>query len=157
MTAPRKLLWSQFSLLALFILVTLVGLGLAWIVSWRHERYEERTTTAITSTHIWAIQYGFSDKNLIFVLFRGEDQKLGVSGGGVMGPNGNGSFGGGFVRPDGTWVTMPNRTQLYEIVDGKYKECDRRVTFAQLQNFLASNPDAYTIDRLLQFVDAQPK
>lgn len=56
--------------------------------------------------------------------------------------------------PDGKVIKLPNETQLYEIVDGKFRTSPRRVTKEQLEEFLRSNPDRHTIDTLLSFVDA---
>ncbi len=56
-----------------------------------------------------------------------------------------------FEAPDGKEIDLPNETQLYEIVDGKFRSSPERVTKEQLDAFLASNPKRYTIDALLAF------
>jgi len=54
--------------------------------------------------------------------------------------------------PDDKEIRLPNETQLYEIVDGKFRSSPERVTLGQLEAFIASSPRHYTIDALLEFV-----
>ena len=63
----------------------------------------------------------------------------------------------GFLTPDGDRIRLPNRTQLYEIVDGKLGTSPERVTRADFEAFLESRTKRYTIDALLSFVDALSK
>jgi hypothetical protein len=53
--------------------------------------------------------------------------------------------------PDGRCIRLPNRTQLYEIVDGKFRTSAERVTREEFDAFMRSSPKACTIDALLQF------
>ena len=56
---------------------------------------------------------------------------------------------------DGVTVEMPNPFQLHEIVDGKHHTSNRRVTMEEFEAYLASSPKLYTLQGLLDFVDAR--
>jgi hypothetical protein len=59
------------------------------------------------------------------------------------------------VKPDGTEVSLPSDAQLFENVDGEYKESPGRVSKDELEDFLKSRPDEYTIKALLDFAAAR--
>jgi hypothetical protein len=59
--------------------------------------------------------------------------------------------------PDGEKVELPTSSQLIELVDGRLHESERRVTLGEFRAFRESKPEAYTIERLLVFVDARRK
>jgi hypothetical protein len=46
--------------------------------------------------------------------------------------------------------------QLYEFIDGKYRESRERVTMRQFVRFVRSEPYSYSIDSLLSFARAHP-
>lgn len=57
---------------------------------------------------------------------------------------------------DGTYGTkmmqLPTDIQLYEVLDRKLVTSNERVTLAQLENFVESQPEEYTIRALLEYV-----
>ena len=55
--------------------------------------------------------------------------------------------------PDGTVVTLPSGTQLMEIAEGRYGESPQRVSLDDFEAFMGSQPSAYSIQALLQFVE----
>lgn len=156
----------QYSLGTL-MLVTLVTALVCWRLSGvdvlYDERYSDFTTTRGDSS--WNVQYGarihrfFRQPPILdFVVFTGC-----VKGGSLAIPRSRPAV--GFVRPgvkilerpDGTRITFPGKVQLVEIIDGKYRESDQRVSYRQFFAFLNSVPDRYTIDALLQFVREHPE
>jgi len=65
------------------------------------------------------------------------------------------------TKPDGTKFRLPGEHRLYEFKDGALITNDRRVTREEFEAFMASNPDEYTLDALLEFLaesgsDARP-
>jgi hypothetical protein len=56
-------------------------------------------------------------------------------------------------KPDGSVIPLPADNQLHEIIDGEYRTSGTRVTREQFEAFLDSNPDRYTIETLLSFVE----
>jgi hypothetical protein len=60
-------------------------------------------------------------------------------------------------KPDGTDVDLPNEVQLYECIDGKYRESRERVEKREFDAWLASNPGEYSIGALLEYVKSHPK
>lgn len=48
-------------------------------------------------------------------------------------------------------IQLPTDTQLYQILDGKLLSSPYRVTLSQLKSFLETEPEQYTIKRLLSF------
>ncbi|HVX15712.1 MAG TPA: hypothetical protein VHC22_31285 [Pirellulales bacterium] len=60
-------------------------------------------------------------------------------------------------KPDGTKIDLPESDrQLYEFIDGEYREFDEKVSLRQLADFLRSQPDSLSIDALLSFAAAHP-
>lgn len=56
--------------------------------------------------------------------------------------------------PDGRKLPLPNRIQLYEVINGVYRESAVRVTRRQFEAFMASNPKDCAIDSLISFSKA---
>ena len=86
------------------------------------------------------------DGKLVYVKFIARDRYDAVAASNQLG------------APVGSWEwrgdhAFPKRGQLFENVDGKYKDSNRRVTAEELDAFFASGPEAFTIDLLLTFVD----
>ncbi|GEM_PF-6404226 len=58
--------------------------------------------------------------------------------------------------PGGKKVTLPNATQLYEIVEGELRSSPERVSREQFEAFMDSNPEHFTINALLEFTRTHP-
>jgi hypothetical protein len=56
-------------------------------------------------------------------------------------------------KPDGTRILLPGEHQLYEVSNGILRSSDRRVSREELEAFLDSHPEEYTLDALLEFVE----
>lgn len=59
-----------------------------------------------------------------------------------------------FKKPDGRIVHLPNAIQLYEFIDGQFRQSPVRVTRAEFEAFMDSDPERYCNDSLLAFVQA---
>lgn len=61
-------------------------------------------------------------------------------------------------KPGGIESDLPEAgRQLYEFIDGKYRESDERVTMRQFVGFIRSKPEVYSIDGLLSFAKSHPE
>lgn len=52
--------------------------------------------------------------------------------------------------PDGSEIHLPSDTQLYEIVDGELRTREERVTKAEFDDFLNSDPTDWSLDALVK-------
>ena len=59
--------------------------------------------------------------------------------------------------PGGKTVPLPLRPQLIEVANGKVRAGARRVTKDEIDAFLKSKPDDYSLDSFLRFVDDRRK
>lgn len=98
----------------------------------------------------WYLCWGETNDGLAFVLF---EDATPVGGHGISSAtNSRGVNEGWLLKPDGTKAQLPTDAQLHEVIGGKYREREGRVTKDQLNAFLDSKPKEYTIDALLRFV-----
>jgi hypothetical protein len=64
---------------------------------------------------------------------------------------GPGSQGARLMTPDGNFIELPGKHQLYGFVGGQLRTRDERVTLAELQDFITTGPnDDWTIDSLVR-------
>jgi hypothetical protein len=112
---------------------------------------ESKSVTVLSDSYIWIIQYQYTNEDLDFVAFTGKpkDALDDVLDGLVS----MGSHDSSLTKPDGTEITLPSSAQLYELVDGNYRESKARVSKKEFQLFMASNAQQYTIDSLLAFAN----
>jgi hypothetical protein len=115
----------------------------------------------MTKTHNYMIQWGVLKEDpgrLAFVAVLGRPSSGGwpaneLVKAGSRAKGGTDSVGYATLkRPDGTEVQLPTSNQLFEDIDGQYKESPGDVTLAEFDAFRASRPDSYTIESLLSFV-----
>ncbi len=144
----RKNLRSyQFSLLTLTVVVTISAFVALWVARQQVPKPEIHKLAVSTTGRIWAITTCHVNHELAYVIFIG--RPIAEEGGAVFGD---------LRGPSGSWeqrgdTSFPKRGQLFENVDGKYRDSDRVVTAKELEAFMSSRPDAFTIDGLLAFVD----
>ena len=133
----------------LFLLLPALGCGA------KQSDLRVTTLSVPCQPRLCLVVYGITEDRLAFVVFEsgpGSDAGLKSS---VKTTVDSQRTTAELIRPDGTTVRLPTATPLMEITDGHYTESNRRVSLQELQAFLASQPDAYTIEKLLQFVDGR--
>jgi hypothetical protein len=59
------------------------------------------------------------------------------------------------TKPNGQRITLPSDNQLFECIDGKYRESQGKVDRKVFEAFMESNPQEYTINALLAFARAK--
>jgi hypothetical protein len=104
---------------------------------------------------VWMIEFGYRRGELSYVVFcGGTEQVSGIVSRRTTSVAGSkrGRREAWLNRPDGEVVTLPARRQLFQYVEGEYQESDSRVTRAEFEAFMASNPRRYTIAELEAFV-----
>jgi len=148
----------QYSLGTL-MLVTVVAALVCWRLCSEDVLYDDvygGTRIMAAGESCWSVEYGgrthrFFRRSPIldFVVFAGSRKGGPLT---LAHPRPVRKFGWISEKPDRTIITFPGKVQLVEIIDGEYRESDQRVSSSQLEAFLNSSPDSYTIDTLLQFV-----
>ena len=113
--------------------------------------------TAITTDgSTYVIATGSQEDELVFVAIAGrsidsmDDDGVEsiVSGGATVGENWH-----WLLRPDGTKTKLPADRQLFELIDGQWRESDRRVTLNEWNGFLDSDPQRISIGAFLSWLD----
>ncbi len=94
-------------------------------------------------------RYGYRYERLAYVVFEEEEGTLKSK---VHVPYSRLHREVNFNKPDGEIVHLPNAIQLYEFIDGQFRQSQVRVTRAEFEAFMDSSPDQYSIDSLLKFV-----
>lgn len=157
----------QYSLGTLMLITVVVALT-CWRLSRDDVLYDGRYSLEFTSRleGVWNVEFGGRTHRFLrehrildYVVFTGSREDGAMK---VTHPEPVAGFRGRtrvwtLERLDGTSLMFPGKVQLVEIVDGRYRESDQRISFRQLEAFLKSGPDSYTIDTLLQFVQEHPE
>jgi hypothetical protein len=106
------------------------------------------TMAVVKGAMVWSVSCGWRGEQLTYVVLQGSDvgstAPMQLSSGDTA----------ALHLPDGTDVQLPDSHLLHELVNGRYRTSDARVTFGELKAFLASGPDEYTIDAVRAFVEA---
>jgi hypothetical protein len=141
----------RFSLLQLLVLVAIVALVLA---GWLQNHYTEldHSLSQGASTpdgRTWAISSGTKNDRLVYAVFAGGKGE--VPSHVTVKLSGRYNHSAVLTKPDGMEIRLDGKKQLFEIVDGKYRDSDERVTLNQFNAFMKSNPEEYTIEQLLEF------
>jgi hypothetical protein len=61
------------------------------------------------------------------------------------------------ILQNGKTITVPKTYQLYEIADGELRHRDERVPAAVFNEYVASQPDEWSIDALIRFAEKQDR
>jgi hypothetical protein len=140
----RRGLWMAGALGAVLALGFQVGLAALD----RLTTDQEWSTGSTTGQH--AIAYGTRYGKLAYVVFRK------VRGNVLAQTVHRGSRKGqAAIQVEGVpRIPLPARTQIHEIVDGRYRTTDRTVTLEELEAFMAAKDPGDDMDSLLRFVDA---
>jgi hypothetical protein len=109
------------------------------------------TIAASTDQTSYIIQYGLKGDDLMYIAVTGEKKpNNGFPALVVMGSRST------YLRkPNGEKITLPTTIQLFECINGHYREIRGRVTTRELQHFFQSNPTDYSIQALLESVQKQ--
>lgn len=104
--------------------------------------------------HVLSVATGIQNDRLIFVAITGDAKDSEtlttsiVTGGGAAGDNWH-----SINYPDGSKQRLPKRgIQLFQYIDGEWAESSGDVTPDEYEEFLASNPEKFTIQSLKEFV-----
>ena len=150
--APRGR-W-QFSLGGLLVMTAIVAFGLARIGASDVLYTDQQQSTT------WAGSDGVRCVNIVYQTPRfwdGPDRLLCavLSADGVSMRTRHSSYHDEvtLIAPDGRELPLPSGAQLYEVVDGELRSRDERVTLEELQDYLASNPDEWSLDALVQHAE----
>ena len=150
----------QYSLASLLAAVVVCAFVFGRISS-EDVRYKRQTVTmrrVSADGTSWNIQYAYlSDRFLNrpdvlgYVVFSDDEPYK-------RNPVGADSQGARIItRPDGTTLKLVGSGLLVEQIDGDYRQTSHRVERQQFEDFLASEPERYTIDALLRFIRTRPK
>ena len=116
-------------------------------------RYDGRTQTVSSDTHLGMVQYGWDQSGqLVYAVLIWERRPALHS---VPGPVTQGSEESWLKKPDGTRVRLPTATQLYEYLEGEFRESNERVTKEELEAFLDARPGECTVEALLAFAKSR--
>lgn len=107
------------------------------------------TTSTKTKSHLCMVQYGWDDGG--YLAYAVLQSRALPARGGIHGLVTQGTDKAILTKPDGTSVRLPSDVQLYECIDGVFRESDKKVTKDQMKAFIASEPEIYSIDALLKF------
>lgn len=134
---------------ALLFLLIAAGVGLKLIPTNRSD-LEVSIASANGQTHRYLVECGYTNGNLAFVVFTGE--RSGRFGNRVDAVSNREAA---LRKPDGSSVRLPASNQLFEVIDGEFRESPERVTREEFEAFMASSPAEYTIDDLLRFAKSR--
>ena len=121
-----------------------------------HKQWTDFGWTAITTDdHIFNVATGSEEGEPVFVAIaaQGIDEmetdgvESIVTGGSTIGDNWH-----RLLHCDGPKTKLPADWQLFESVDGRWRESDQRVTLDQGNGFVDSDPQMITIDGLLSWL-----
>jgi len=105
-----------------------------------------------TKTHLYQVQWGYRGDSLAYVCFVGSRFPVDSVTGIVAASGRRGEY---FVhRPDGSKVAIPGKHQLFELIDGRYRESTQKVSSAEFEAFTASRRAEYSIDALVRFAES---
>jgi hypothetical protein len=146
----------RFTLLQLFMFVALIAAFVVVFVADRIHRERNRldkygSVSAQTQTHEWVVSYGTKNDHLVYAVFAGHLKRQGVVQPMKFLFSGDDRLSPVFIKPDGVEVPLTGTKQLFEIVDGQYRDSDERVTLDQFNALMDSNPDEYGIEQLMEF------
>lgn len=104
-----------------------------------------------SKTHEYIVQWGYRGDELAYVCIVGQRLPVGsvtgIVSGGVSGDKRDFYV----CRPDGSKVAVPGKIQLFELIDGQYRESTERVSLGEFKAFEASLPEEYSIDAVVRF------
>ena len=108
------------------------------------------STVRYTSTHNWIIQYGWDKTGALkYAAFTGAKKPERPKGIVSSWSTGEETL----EEPNGNTAKLPTSDQLYESLDGKFRKSKGDVTTGEIEAFIESNPNSFTIDALLTFVE----
>lgn len=145
---------------ALIGLMLLAGCGKApepnWLIGG-----DGWTKSIQTEKGLWMVTAGFtSGKELVYAVFQKEDSNEPgkiesiVIGSGTL-RDGKQMFQARIETPDGIKADLIGNFGLYEYIDGQFRKSTEEVSMSQFEDFMASAPQEYTIEALLNFIDTQ--
>ena len=106
-----------------------------------------------TKTHLYCVQWGYRVDDLAYVSIVGQRLPREKVSGLVTGAI-SGSRRDFYVhRPDGSKVAVPGAVQLFELIDGHYKQSTKSVSLAEFTAFMESRPGEYSIAALVHFAE----
>ncbi len=106
-----------------------------------------------TKTHLYVIQWGYRADDLAYVSIVGERHPAASVKGIVSGSVLRGRRDYYVHRPDGSKVAVPGNIQLFELIDGRYRESTQRVSLAEFTAFKETSPEEYSIAALVRFAE----
>jgi hypothetical protein len=118
------------------------------------ERLTSHTLSASREGSVSVIQYGhYPSGQLAYVAFASNSSPADRVRG-LVSQEGSGYW---LTKPDGTKIRLPAENLLFESIDGRYRESKDPVTKEQLEAFIESAPEEYSIDALSMYIRNHPK
>ena len=147
----------QFSLGGLLVMTAIVAFAVARIgasdVLYDPKDVHPSSTSQVGAGGVQLVDYGYQtarwsrlpDRLLYVVMASGEGPSIQIL-------NAT-DYDARLVSPDGKPIPLSSGPQLYEIVDGELRSRDERVTLDELQDFLHSNPDEWSLEALIRHAE----
>ena len=148
-------------------LLVLLGACGIWVTTGCDSAADISKTTrgGRTTSHNWMMEYGIRDQELVFLVIVGRSLSAQVEGivseahvgdADVSFRIGRPGARAGFVlkKPDGQMVDILATGQLFEVIDGQYRQSTERITLNEWNTFQNSAPEHWGIQSLLEFVEA---
>ena len=133
------------------MLVAIVALFLiGWLASHKNELDDAPQYSITTNSGSWLVSAGSKGNRLMYAVFEGVKVDGGDIVSGVCVSTSSSSY-SVLTKPDGATISLTGKKQLVEIIDGRFRDSDERVALNQFNAFMNSNPDEYTIERLVEF------
>ena len=142
----------QFSIATLLLLTAIVAL----LVRLNGTRSNARTTMGTSDLeNRLVVDTGVRNNKLLFVAITGDPKDSPVSTNSIATSHSSKSRNWHVLNyPDGTEQMLPKpNVQLFQYIDGNWSESSGDVTPLEYDEFCASDPERFTIQSLLEFVD----
>lgn len=141
----------RFSLKQFLLLFVIVAFVIAAWVERTRPQLDNKLRTTLTAKGFYWISWGTKNDKLQYVVFL-VGPRFGSLDNPIQIQEYPWEVTAKLLKPDGSQIELDGHKQQFEIVvEGQYRESDERVTLKQFNAFMNSNPDEYTIERLVEF------